>query len=145
MTRAAGSSSSGYYKWKLAILVWPSPRLRRSIYVIGGMFVVAGHNTVDPRCALTSIAHSHTLIEEGPRMRNTEAVRLFPVQVVGEADILLLLQSGNDRFLIHRIRLGELYAINWLISKNRINYCLTVSRAFGEVVGKTKKGKSWTP
>ena len=103
---------------------------------------MAGHNIVNPRCAFMSTVHSHTLIKEGPRIRNTEAARLLPVQVIGEADILLLLQSGNDRFLIYRIRLGELYAIDWLINKNRTNYCLTANRAFGEVVGKTKKGKS---
>ena len=103
---------------------------------------MAGHNTINPRCAFTSITHSHTLIEEGPRMRNTKAVRLLPVQVIGEADILLLLQSGNDRFLIYCIRFGELYIINWLINKNRINYYLIISKALGEVVGKTKKGKN---
>ena len=86
------------------------------------MFVIAGHNIVNPRCAFISIAHFYTLIKEGPCIRNTEAVRLFPVRVVGEADILLLLQSGNDRFLIHCMRLGELYAIDWL----------TTLRAIGE-------------
>ena len=77
---------------------------------------MAGHNIVNPRYALISTAHSYTLIKEGPRMRNTETVRLFPVRVIGEADILLLLQSGNNRFLIYCIRLGELYAIDWLIT-----------------------------
>ena len=76
------------------------------------MFIVAGYNTVNPRCAFTSIAHPYTLIKKGPRMRNTEAVRLLPVRVIGEADILLLLQSSNDKLLIHRMRLGELYTIN---------------------------------
>ena len=103
---------------------------------------MAGHNIVNPRCALTSITHLHTFIKEGPRMRNTEVVRLFPVRVVGEANILLLFQSGNNKFLIYCIRFGELYVIDWLISKNRINCYLTVSRIFGEVVGKTKKGKN---
>ena len=103
---------------------------------------MAGYNTINPRCAFISTAHPYTFIKEGPRIKNTETVRLFPVRVIGEADILLLFQSGNDKFLIYCIRLGELYVIDWLISKNRINYCLIVSRIFGEVVGKTKKGKS---
>ena len=29
---------------------------------------MAGHNTVNPRCALTSIAYFYTFIEEGPSM-----------------------------------------------------------------------------
>ena len=103
---------------------------------------MAGHNIINPRYTFTSIMHSYTFIKEGPRMRNTETARLLPVRVVGKADILLLLQSGNDRFLIYRMRLGELYVIDWLISKNRINYCLIISKAFGEVVGKIKKGKN---
>ena len=103
---------------------------------------MAGHNIINPRYALTSITHSYTLIKEGPRIRNIKAVRLLPVRVIGKVNILLLLQSGNNRFLIHCIRLGELYVINWLISKNRINYYLIVNKAFGEVVGKTKKGKN---
>ena len=103
---------------------------------------MVGHNTIDPRYALTSTAHSYTLIKKGPRIRNTKTVRLLPVRVIGEANILLLLQNGNDKFLIYYIRLGELYAINWLISKNRINYCLIINKVFGEVVRKTKKGKS---
>ena len=73
---------------------------------------MAGHNTINPRYTLTSTAHSHTLIKEGPCIRNTKAVRLLLIQVIGKADILLLLQSGNDKFLIHYIRLGELYAID---------------------------------
>ena len=112
------------------------------MYVIEGIFVVAGHNIVDPRCALTNITYPYTLIKEGLCMRNIEAVRFLPVRVIGEADILLLLQSSNDKFLIYCIRLGELYAIDWLISKNKINYCLIISKIFGKVVGKTKKGKS---
>ena len=103
---------------------------------------MAGHNIINPRYAFTSIMHFYTFIKKGPRIRNTKAVRLLPVQVIGEADILLLLQSGNNKLLIYCIKLGELYTINWLIGKNRINYCLTASRAFGEVGGKTKKGKS---
>ena len=51
---------------------------------------MAGHNTVNPRYTFTSIAHSYTLIKKGPRIKNTKAVRLFPVRVVGEANILLL-------------------------------------------------------
>ena len=96
---------------KLAILVKLSPKLRRGTYVVGGMTVVAGHNAVDLRCALASTAHSHTLMKEGPRMRNTEAAWLLSLRVVGEADILLFLQSSYDGFLIHRSELGELYAI----------------------------------
>ena len=103
---------------------------------------MAGHNIVNPRYTLTSIVHSHTLIKEGPRIKNIKAVRLFPVRVIGEADILLLLQNGNNKLLIYRIRLKELYTINWLISKNKTNYCLIASRAFREVIGKTKKGKN---
>ena len=103
---------------------------------------MAGHNTINPRYTLTSTAHSHTLIKEGPRIRNTETARLLPVQVIGKANILLLLQSGNNKLLIYRIRLGELYTINWLTNKNKTNYYLITSKAFGEVVGKTKKGKS---
>ena len=52
---------------------------------------MASHNIINSCYALTSITHSYTLMEKGPRMRNTKAVRLFPVQVIGEADILLLL------------------------------------------------------
>ena len=103
---------------------------------------MAGHNIINPRYALTSIAHFYTLIKEGPCIRNIEAVRLLPVRVIGEADILLLLQSGNNRFLIYCIRLGELDVIDWLISKNRINYYLIINKVFKEVVGKTKKGKN---
>ena len=73
---------------------------------------MAGHNIVNPRYAFTSITHFYTFIKKGPRIKNTETVRLFPVRVIGKANILLLLQSGNDRLLIHRIRLGELYVIN---------------------------------
>ena len=64
--------------------------------------VMAGHNAVNPRCALTSIAHFYTLMEEGPSVRNTEAIRLLPLRVVGKADTLVLLQSSYDGFLIHR-------------------------------------------
>ena len=103
---------------------------------------MAGHNIINPRYTFTSITHFYTLIKKGPRMRNIEAVRFLPVRVIGEANILLLLQSGNDKLLIHYIRLGELYVINWLINKNRINYCLIINKAFRKVVGKTKKGKS---
>ena len=103
---------------------------------------MAGHNIVNFRCTLTSITHFHTLMEEGPRIRNTKAVRFFPIRVIGEADILLLLQSGNDKFLIYRMRFGELYIIDWLISENRIIYCLIIGKAFGKVVGKTKIGKN---
>ena len=52
---------------------------------------MAGHNIINSRYALTSIAHSYTFMEEGPRIRNTEAARLLPVRVIGKADILLLL------------------------------------------------------
>ena len=103
---------------------------------------MADYNIVNTRCAFTNIAHLYTLIKKGPRIQNTEIVRFLSVRVIGEADILLLLQSGNNKFLICCIRLGELYVINWLIKKNRINYCLIVSIIFGEVVGKLKKEKA---
>ena len=106
---------------------------------------MAGHNIINPRYTFINIAHFYTFIKEGPRIRNIEIVRLLPVRVIGEVDILLLLQSGNDKFLIYCIKLGELYIINSLINKNRINYCLIINKVFGEVVRKTKKGKSWTP
>ena len=54
------------------------------------MFIVAGHNTVNTRYALASIAHPYTLMEKGPRMRNAETVRLLPLRVISETDILLL-------------------------------------------------------
>ena len=86
--------------------------------------------------------HSHTLMEKGPRIRNTKTVRLLPVQIIGKANILLLLQSGNNKLLIYRIKLGKLYTINWLINKNKTNYYLITNRAFGEVIKKPKIGKS---
>ena len=73
---------------------------------------MAGHNIINTRYALASIAHPYTLMEKGPRMRNIKAVRFFSVQIIGETNILLLLQSGNNKLLIYYIRLGELYAIN---------------------------------
>ena len=103
---------------------------------------MAGHNIVNSRYALISIAHFYTFMEKGPRIKNTKAVRFLPVRVIGKTNILLLLQSGNNKFLIYCIRLGELYVINWLISKNRIIYCLIAGKAFGEVVRKTKIRKS---
>ena len=103
---------------------------------------MAGHNIINSRYILTSTAHFYTLIKEGPRIRNIKTVRLLLVRVISEADILLLLQSGNDKLLIYRIRFGELYTINWLINKNKTNYYLTISKVFGKIVGKTKKGKS---
>ena len=102
---------------------------------------MAGYNIINSCCAFTSIVHFYTFMEEGPCIRNIEAVRFFPVRVIGEADILLLLQSGNNRFLIYCIRLGELYTIDWLISENRINCCLIASRVFGEVVEKNQNRK----
>ena len=53
------------------------------------MSIVAGHNTIDPRCAFTSIVHFYTFIKEGPSMWNTEAVRLLPGRIVGKADLPL--------------------------------------------------------
>ena len=73
---------------------------------------MAGHNIINSRYTFTSITHSHTLIKKNPRIKNTKTVRLFPVQVIGETNILLLLQSGNDKLLIHYIKLGKLYTIN---------------------------------
>ena len=58
-------------------------------------------------------------MKEGPRMRNTEAVRLLSLRIIGEADLLLLLQSSYDGFLIYSGELSEVYVINWLISKVR--------------------------
>ena len=103
---------------------------------------MAGHNIVNSRYIFTSIAHLYTFMEKGPRMRNTKAVRFLSVRVIGKANILLLLQSNNNKFLIYCIRLGELYVINWLISKNKINYYLIVNKVFREVVRKTKIRKS---
>ena len=103
---------------------------------------MASHNIINSYYALTSITYFYNLIEEGPRIRNTETVRFLFIRVISEADILLLLQSGNDKLLIYCIKFGELYVINWLIRKNKINCYLIISIVFGEVVGKTKKGKS---
>ena len=73
---------------------------------------MASHNTVNSYYTLTSITHFHTLIKKGPRMRNTKTVRLLPVQVINKTDILLLLQSNNNKLLIHYIRFGKLCTIN---------------------------------
>ena len=73
---------------------------------------MAGHNIINSHYTLTSTAHSHTLMEKGPRMKNIKAVRLLSVQVIGETNILLLLQSNNNKLLIYYIKLGELYIIN---------------------------------
>ena len=62
---------------------------------------MAGHNTVNPRCALINTAHSYTLIKEGPSMWNIETVRLFPGRIVGKADLPLFPQSSYNGFLIH--------------------------------------------
>ena len=61
------------------------------MYVIKGIFIMAGHNIINPRYTLTNITHLHTLIKEGPRIKNIKAVRLLPVRVIGKANILLLL------------------------------------------------------
>ena len=102
---------------------------------------MAGHNIVNSRYTFISIVYFYTFIEEGPRIRNTKAVRFFPVRVISKANILLLLQSGNNKLLIYCIRLGELYIINWLISKNRTNYYLIINKVFGNVVGKNQNRK----
>ena len=73
---------------------------------------MAGYNIINPRYTLTSIMHFYTFIKKGPRIKNTKAVRFLPVRVINKANILLLLQNGNNKFLIHCIRLGELYIIN---------------------------------
>ena len=73
---------------------------------------MADDNIINPRYTLISITHLYTFIKKGPRIKNIKIARFFPVRVIGEADILLLLQSGNNKFLIHCIRLGELYIIN---------------------------------
>ena len=52
---------------------------------------MAGHNIINSRYALTNIAHSYTLMEKGPRIKNTEIVRFLHIRVIGETDILLLL------------------------------------------------------
>ena len=103
---------------------------------------MAGHNIINPRYTFTSITHFHTVIKKGPRIKNIKVVRFFPVRVIGKTDIFLLLQSGNDKLLIYYIKLGELYVINWLINKNRINYYLIINKVFKEIVKKTKKGKN---
>ena len=43
-------------------------------------------------------------------MRNIEAVWLLSFRIIGETDILLFLQGGDDGFLVHRRKLGEVYA-----------------------------------
>ena len=58
-------------------------------------------------------------MEKGPSVRNVKTTWLLPRQVIGKADIPLFLQSNYNRFLIHRNYLGEIYAINWLISNSR--------------------------
>ena len=102
---------------------------------------MAGHNTINSRYILISIIHFYTLMEKGPRIKNTKAVRLFPVRVIGKTNILLLLQSGNNKLLIHYIRLGELYIINWLINENKIIYYLIIGKVFGEVIKKNQNRK----
>ena len=82
------------------------------MYIVGGIFIMAGHNTINPRYAFTNTAYSYTLIKKGPSMWNTEAVRLFPGRIIGKADFPLFLQSNYDGFLVHRNYLGEKYAIN---------------------------------
>ena len=54
------------------------------------MAIMARHNVINPRCALTSMAHSHTLIEKGRRVRNKKNIWLLLLQVIGEINILLL-------------------------------------------------------
>ena len=75
------------------------------------MAVMAGHNAVNPRYALTSITYSHTLMEKGPRVRNIETIWFLPLRVIGKANILLL-QNNNDGLFIYRGKLKELYIIN---------------------------------
>ena len=63
---------------------------------------MVSHNIINPRCTLTSTTHFHTLMEEGPSVRNTKTVKLFPLRVIGKGNTLILLQSNYDGFLIHR-------------------------------------------
>ena len=64
---------------KLIIFIKFSQRFRRGIYVIGGMFIIASHNIINPRYAYTGITHFYTFMEKGPRVRNIKTVRLFPL------------------------------------------------------------------
>ena len=74
--------------------------------------MMAGHNIINPRYILANITHSYTLIKKGPGVQNIKTVKLFPLQVIGKTNILLLLQSNYNKFLIHRNYLGEIYTIN---------------------------------
>ena len=57
---------------------------------------MAGHNIINPHYTFTSIMHFHTFIKEGPRVRNIKIARLFPLRVISEANIFLLLQNNNN-------------------------------------------------
>ena len=73
---------------------------------------MAGHNVINPRYALTSITHFYTLMEKGLSVRNIKTIWFLSLQIIGKANLLLLLQSDNDRLLIYYIKLRERYAIN---------------------------------
>ena len=59
---------------KLIIFIKLLPKLRRGIYVIGGMFIVAGHNVINPRYTFTNIMYFYTFMEEGPSVRNIKTI-----------------------------------------------------------------------
>ena len=101
------------------------------------MFIVTSHNTINSCCALASTTHSQTLMEKGSSVQNTKTVRLLSLQIIGKANLLLLLQSGNDKFLIHRIRLGEHCAINWLTSKSK-KIIIFLAEHLERLLGKTR-------
>ena len=63
-------------------------------------------------------------MEEGSRVWNTKAVRLFSLRIIGEVDILLFLQGNDNEFLIYCCKLGELYSINSLINEKIIIWFL---------------------
>ena len=59
------------------ILIKPSLKLRKGIFIVRGVIIIMGHNVVNPRYTLVSIMHFHTLMEEGPSVRNIKTVRLL--------------------------------------------------------------------
>ena len=95
---------------KLVIFIKLLPKLKKGIYVLGGIIVMAGHNVINPHYIFASITHSYTFIKKGPRIRNTKAVWLFSLRIIGKADILFFLQGNDNGFLIYHRKLGEVYA-----------------------------------
>ena len=70
---------------------------------------MASYNTINPRYALASTAHSHTFTKKGPRIRNTKTVWLLSLRIIGKTDILLFLQGNDNGFLIYYRKLGKVY------------------------------------